>query len=159
MSNEPEETNNQMIEKGQRLRDLRKYFDLNQKEFADRVGMRESSISAIETGKRTIGKRIAIDISRSFNTNPLWLLLGEGNMFLMDDNGEEKQHTDTSATANEPQISYATAQMQQLLLKSPELLNRDTILAKELIDVLAKSLSKKDEQIDRLITLLERKFR
>ncbi len=60
---------------GRRVRELRG-FDLTQKEFANRVGISQNYLSAIEHGNVEVGAVILLRIGREFNKSLEWLLTG-----------------------------------------------------------------------------------
>lgn len=66
----------------QRLRELRKALNLNQTEFGNRIGVKQSTITGYETGNRIPLDSVIISICREFNVNENWLRSGEGEMFL-----------------------------------------------------------------------------
>ncbi|CEK34373.1 Helix-turn-helix domain protein,HTH-type transcriptional regulator immR,transcriptional repressor DicA,Predicted transcriptional regulator,putative zinc finger/helix-turn-helix protein, YgiT family,Helix-turn-helix domain [[Clostridium] sordellii] len=63
-----------------RLKELRKHFNLTQKEFGDKLNISMSQISSYETGHRNIPDRTISDICRVFKCNKDWLLYGYGEM-------------------------------------------------------------------------------
>ena len=64
-----------------RLKELRKVLNLNQTEFAQRIHMKQTSYSQLETGSSPI-RDVHIDlICSAFHVNKTWLTTGEGNMF------------------------------------------------------------------------------
>lgn len=65
-----------------RIRELREYFDLSQKAFAERLGMTRSMISNMELGLVEIPEYRVNTIVKEFNVNRHWLETGEGEMFL-----------------------------------------------------------------------------
>ena len=65
-----------------RLKKLRKAFDLTQQEFADRIGVKRNSLANYETGRNTPIDAIIVSICREFNVNEEWLRTGAGDMFL-----------------------------------------------------------------------------
>ena len=67
-----------------RIKELRNYLNLNQKDFGSSIGLR-SSISEIENGKAPITERTIIAICSKFNVNEEWLKTGEGEMFVTAD--------------------------------------------------------------------------
>jgi transcriptional regulator with XRE-family HTH domain len=67
-----------------RIRFLRGYVNKSQAEFAESVGLTKNYISLVETGKRNLAERTAKDICRIYKVNYQWLLHGDGDM-LMDD--------------------------------------------------------------------------
>lgn len=64
-----------------RLKELREYLGLTQKEFASKIGLKNGIISSYEKGDRTITQRNLILICEKFNVNKEWLLDGTGSMF------------------------------------------------------------------------------
>lgn len=65
----------------ERIRELRKILDLNQTEFGTRIGIKQGSIAAYESGVRTPMDTVILSICREFNVNETWLRTGEGEMF------------------------------------------------------------------------------
>ena len=63
-----------------RIKKVRKSLDLTQREFAERIGMKQNSIALIESGRNTSDQTI-FAICREFNVNEKWLRTGEGEMF------------------------------------------------------------------------------
>jgi transcriptional regulator with XRE-family HTH domain len=72
-----------------RLRVLRKSLNLNQTEFAKRLGVTFSAISLMELGKTNLTDQNINLIRLTFGVNEEWLRSGEGEMFneeaLLDD--------------------------------------------------------------------------
>ena len=62
---------------GRRVRELRG-FDINQKEFARRIGISQSYLSTVERGNVEVGAEILLAISREFKRSLEWLLTGDG---------------------------------------------------------------------------------
>ena len=60
---------------GRRIRELRG-FDMNQEEFARRIGISQSYLSTAERGKVEIGAEVLLAISRQFERPLEWLLTG-----------------------------------------------------------------------------------
>ena len=61
---------------GRRVRQLRG-FDLTQAEFARRIGVSQSYLSAIELGRNEAGAEVLLSISREGRRSIEWLLTGE----------------------------------------------------------------------------------
>ena len=61
---------------GRRVRELRG-FDVNQEDFAARIGVTQAYLSLIEHGKREIGGGVLFRISREFGKSIEWLLIGK----------------------------------------------------------------------------------
>jgi transcriptional regulator with XRE-family HTH domain len=62
---------------GRRIRELRG-FDMNQEEFAQRIGVSQGYVSSIERGEKEVGIEILLKISREYGRSLEWLLLGNG---------------------------------------------------------------------------------
>lgn len=63
-----------------RIKAVRNHFKLNQTEFGDRVGLSQSSITAIENGKREIPQHLIKVISVQFGVSEDWLQTEKGDM-------------------------------------------------------------------------------
>jgi transcriptional regulator with XRE-family HTH domain len=61
---------------GRRIRELRG-FDMTQSEFANRIGVSQSYLSAIERGRKEIGAEILLRISVDYDITIEWLLTGQ----------------------------------------------------------------------------------
>jgi transcriptional regulator with XRE-family HTH domain len=60
---------------GRRVRELRG-FDLTQADFARRIGVSQSYLSAVELGRNEAGAEVLLSISREFRRSIEWLLTG-----------------------------------------------------------------------------------
>jgi transcriptional regulator with XRE-family HTH domain len=60
---------------GRRIRGLRG-FDMTQADFASRIGVSQSYLSAVERGRNEIGAEVLLAIGREFNRSLEWLLTG-----------------------------------------------------------------------------------
>jgi transcriptional regulator with XRE-family HTH domain len=65
----------------ERLKQLRKYKNMNQTEFAGCLNMAQNSYSAIENGKHTFTEKNIALICLTFNVREEWLRYGIGEMF------------------------------------------------------------------------------
>lgn len=72
-----------------RLKKLRKAEKLTQQEFADKLGIKRSTISNYDIGRSEPSKSVISLICRTFSVSETWLRTGEGNMYAED--CEEKQ--------------------------------------------------------------------
>ncbi len=61
---------------GRRVRSLRG-FDLTQANFASRIGVSQSYLSAVEHGRNEVGAEVLLAISRESGRSIEWLLTGE----------------------------------------------------------------------------------
>ncbi len=65
----------------ERIKQVRKEHNLNQKEFGDKVGLKQSAVSSMEqSGGSVIDRNIRL-ICDTFNINENWLRTGEGDMY------------------------------------------------------------------------------
>lgn len=65
-----------------RIKELRQYFGLTQREFANKIGLKQNTIALIESGKRNTSEQSIIAICREFNVNKKWLQTGKGPRFV-----------------------------------------------------------------------------
>lgn len=63
-----------------RIKSVRRFFDLTQQAFAERIGLKQNSIALIESGKRNVSDQTVLSICREFGVNETWLRTGEGEM-------------------------------------------------------------------------------
>ncbi len=63
------------------IRKLRKHLKLSQTEFGERIGLKNSAISAMEQEDRTVTERSIGMICEKFNVSRDWLTEGKGEMF------------------------------------------------------------------------------
>lgn len=66
---------------GERIKEVRKSLKLTQREFADKLKLKQNSIAQIEGGRNTSDQTIRM-ICREFNISEKWLRTGEGDMFV-----------------------------------------------------------------------------
>jgi transcriptional regulator with XRE-family HTH domain len=65
---------------GRRIRELRG-FDMTQAEFARRIGVAQSYLSALEHGEKEPGATVLLTIAREFGRSVDWLLTGRPARF------------------------------------------------------------------------------
>ena len=65
----------------ERIREVRKVLNMNQKDFAKRLGLTQTHLSMIEVGKSGIVEKFIKLICATFNINEHWLKTGDGEMF------------------------------------------------------------------------------
>lgn len=70
---------------GERIRLIRKETGLNQTDFGEKVGLRQSSLGQIESGVRNATDRTIILICEKYGVREEWLRNGTGEMFLESD--------------------------------------------------------------------------
>ena len=61
---------------GRRIRELRG-FEMTQAEFAHRIGVAQSYLSALERGEKEPGAAVPLAISQEFEKSVDWLLTGQ----------------------------------------------------------------------------------
>lgn len=64
-----------------RIRELRKALGLSQKQFAERIGLRQNAVSYMEKQGAAITEQNIIAICAQFSVNKDWLRTGSGKMF------------------------------------------------------------------------------
>lgn len=65
----------------ERLKVIRQNLKLTQKEFAEGIGIKQSSYSLIEKGQRPLADRYIKSICMAYDVNEKWLLTGEEPIF------------------------------------------------------------------------------
>lgn len=65
----------------ERLKKLRKTLDLTQQEFADKLGIKRSTMATYESGRNDPIDAVVSLICREFGVREEWLRTGEGEMF------------------------------------------------------------------------------
>lgn len=105
-----------------RIRELRKALNLTQKDFAQKIGLKQNAISYMEKSGATITEQNIKTICSQFSINENWLRTGSGKMFLEND----KKHKEFFEIFDE--LSPA---LQEYLIKT----------AKELLDTQEKLLN------------------
>lgn len=73
----------------ERVKEVRKSLGLTQEKFGERVGLKKSAISQIESGVNGVTDQLRLAVFREFNVNEDWLRTGEGSMFVEPDEDEE----------------------------------------------------------------------
>lgn len=65
-----------------RIRELRKALDLSQREFAEKIGLKQNAISYMEKSGSTVTEQNIKAICSQFSVSETWLRTGSGSMFL-----------------------------------------------------------------------------
>lgn len=65
-----------------RIKEIRKYFHLNQTDFGAKVGVKGNTIGNYEIGLRSPSDAVIFSICREFGVNEGWLRTGEGEMLV-----------------------------------------------------------------------------
>jgi transcriptional regulator with XRE-family HTH domain len=111
----------------ERLQELRKTLNLNQTEFASRLGLTSSSISRLEAGKTILTDQNINLISLTFNINEDWLRNGVGEMFSRNvSSGELKRLTDYFCQL-QPETRKMILAYAEMLLKNEQALKDEIV--------------------------------
>ena len=70
-----------ILEIGNRIRELRKELGMNQTDFASKIGLKQSAIGLYENNDRRVSDQTIKLICTEFDVNEQWLRTGEGEMF------------------------------------------------------------------------------
>ena len=73
----------------ERIKLLRKALELNQTDFGARLGVKQGTVAAYESGARVPLDSVIVSICREFGVSESWLRSGEGEMFLQLSREEE----------------------------------------------------------------------
>jgi len=64
-----------------RIKFVRKHYNLNQTDFGKKIGLSQTTVGHYETGMRSLTKRSAVDMSRVYKVDYIWLTTGKGEPF------------------------------------------------------------------------------
>lgn len=70
---------------GQRIREIRKHYGLNQTDFGERIGLKQTAIGLYENDQRGVADRTILLICEKYSVREEWLRNGTGEMFLETD--------------------------------------------------------------------------
>lgn len=120
----------------ERVKKVRKHFNLTQEEFAKRLGLVRSSIAKYEIGRREPTNAIITSICREFGVNEVWLRTGEGG----DENMFTKVDEDDRYSLNLGKLSVTENQMAKNMINaiaeaSPEKLRHIEEFMKECLGI------------------------
>ena len=73
----------------ERVKELRKALGLTQEKFGERIGVKKSAISQIESGVNGVTDQLRLAVCREFRVSEEWIRTGEGEMFVEPDEDEE----------------------------------------------------------------------
>lgn len=66
---------------GDNIKKLREALGFTQQKFAERIGIKQATLSMAESGKSNISRQALLSISREFGVRLEWLETGEGEMY------------------------------------------------------------------------------
>ena len=67
---------------GERVKELRKTLSLTLEKFGQRIGVGKSTVSDLESGRRSFSEHMTKSICREFGVDYIWLTTGDGEMFV-----------------------------------------------------------------------------
>lgn len=73
----------------ERIKQIRKSFNMNQTDFGARIGVKQGSVAGYESGSRTPVDAVILSICREFDINEEWLRTGNGEMKLISSEDDE----------------------------------------------------------------------
>lgn len=114
-----------------RIRKIRKDFGLTQKEFADRLGIKQNTVATYEIGKTNVGEAVITSICREFNVNEEWLRHGTGEMY---------RKKDTAFSELIAEIDYSDDEFLKNIMTAYMGLDEDS---KQALRKIAKSMAEK----------------
>lgn len=68
---------------GDNIKQLRNSLGLTQQEFANRIGIKQGTLSMIEANKSNTSQQVLLSISREFGASLDWLENGKGEMYII----------------------------------------------------------------------------
>lgn len=121
-----------------RIKQIRKHFNMSQAEFGQRVGVKGNTIGNYEIGLRAPSDAVIFSICREFNISETWLRTGEGEMM-------EKSDPDTELAKILGQIAGSNDTLIKAIIKSYWLLDeKDKAAVRKLVDRLVDEMNKKN---------------
>lgn len=73
----------------ERIKVVRKALGLSQTDFGSKIGVKQGTVAAYESGARIPLDSVIVSICREFNVSERWLRTGEGEMFVQLSREEE----------------------------------------------------------------------
>lgn len=121
-----------------RIKQLRAYLKMNQTEFGEHIGVKQTTIAGYESGIRVPSDAVLLSISREFGVSESWLRTGEGEML-------EKTDEDTELAKILGQISGSNDILIKAIIKSYWLLDdKDRAAVRKMVDRLVEEMGKKN---------------
>ncbi|MDY5771508.1 MAG: helix-turn-helix transcriptional regulator [Anaerovoracaceae bacterium] len=103
----------------ERIKTLRKTLGLTQKQFAEKIGVKQNTVAQYEIG-RNIPTDMAINlICREFGVNEIWLRTGVGDLFQKKERSQEMTEL-FADLMNDRSESFRTRLITALLRFSPD---------------------------------------
>ena len=102
-----------------RIKEVRKYYHLNQTDFGARLGVKQTTVAGWESSNRTPLDAIITLICREFSINEHWLRTGEGQMIRDRDRENALMEWVGTVLADEPE-SFRKRYLTLLMNFTPE---------------------------------------
>lgn len=119
----------------ERIKIIRRDFELTQDEFGKKIGSARNTIANYENGNRTPSNSVVLSICREFNVNEKWLREGNGPKYIA------KSRSDTIAEFAGKLMKEEDESFRRRLTEALAKLNEDEW---ELLENIAKAATKKD---------------
>lgn len=105
-----------------RIRELRKALNLSQKDFGQRIGLKQNAISYMEKSGSTVTEQNIKTICSQFSVSENWLRTGSGKMFLESEK-KQKEFFDIFDELSPALQEYLINTAKELLETQKKLLN------------------------------------
>lgn len=105
-----------------RIRELRKALNLSQKDFGQRIGLKQNAISYMEKSGSTVTEQNIKTICSQFRVSENWLRTGSGKMFLESEK-KQKEFFDIFDELSPALQEYLINTAKELLETQKKLLN------------------------------------
>lgn len=107
-----------------RIRELRKALNLSQNDFAQKIGLKQNTISSMEKSGATVTEQNIKAICSKFSINENWLRTGSGKMFLENEK-KQKEFFEIFDELSPALQEYLIKTAKELLDTQEKLLNSD----------------------------------
>lgn len=121
----------------ERIKQVRSFLKMNQTEFGERVGVKQTTVAGYESGIRIPSDAVVLSICREFNISESWLRTGEGEML-------DQADPDTELAKIFGQIAGSDDDLIKAIIKSYWLLDdKDKAAVHKLVDRFLDEMNKK----------------
>lgn len=127
----------------ERVTEVKKYLGYTFNEMANKLGVNRNTFSDIKNGKCKISVPLSEKMQDLFQVNARWLRTGEGEMLMNSSNTYNNVLGDNNGNATQN--------------INDNIISKIIAATNKQLEIKDAQLAKKDEQIDRLLSLLEKK--
>ncbi len=121
----------------ERIKQVRSFLKMNQTEFGERVGVKQTTVAGYESGIRIPSDAVVLSICREFNISESWLRTGEGEML-------DQADPDTELAKIFGQIAGSDDDLIKAIIKSYWMLDdKDKAAVHKLVDRFLDEMNKK----------------